>query len=211
MIRKIIDDKEFFWIKYEALLQDMPILKIKKDALKDRLFKLVDKRILEHKTIKKGGTYSCYNFGENYYRLIKDNKELITQGCVVDYSPPMEWTTEQNNLSTKENHSTKDNNELEANFNKLWEYYPKKENKNQAFKSYCNTIEEYKKLGNEEILINKAFWYKLVEYNKKIKEQNTEDKYIKQAYNFFNGALEDFSSSSELESYIKNKESEVIN
>lgn len=33
MVKRIIDGKEYYWIKYEGLLEDLPILSITKDTL----------------------------------------------------------------------------------------------------------------------------------------------------------------------------------
>ena len=33
MVSTIVDDKTFYWVKYEAILEQLPILKLKKDSL----------------------------------------------------------------------------------------------------------------------------------------------------------------------------------
>lgn len=82
MSKRMINGKEFFWVKYKSLLEDFPILYIKNEALKDRMFKMVDKGILEHVQVKVGGTYSYYRFGNNYFELLKNKN---SKGCGVDY------------------------------------------------------------------------------------------------------------------------------
>ena len=73
MMKVEIEGKQYAWIKYQALLEDLPLLDIKKRMLFDRLQKLVDFGILSHKSIKSGGSYSYYGFGENYMKLVDDS------------------------------------------------------------------------------------------------------------------------------------------
>lgn len=77
MSKAIIEDKEYFWVNYKGLLEDMPILKFKsKDRLYRKLKNMVDKNILMHKNIKNNeGNFSYYTFGENYLKLIGENNE----------------------------------------------------------------------------------------------------------------------------------------
>lgn len=71
MLKRIIDDKEYYWIKYEGMLEDLPILSITKDTLYRRLKGLVEKEVLEHITVKDAGTYSFYKLGKNYLTLMR--------------------------------------------------------------------------------------------------------------------------------------------
>lgn len=74
MVTRIIDNKLFYWLKYDNLLSAMPCLKIKsKDALRRRLKKLVESKILDSRCIKEkgAGTFSFYAVGFNYKNLIK--------------------------------------------------------------------------------------------------------------------------------------------
>lgn len=72
MTKVVVDGIQYAWVDYKYLLDDMPLLGIKKRMLALRLRKMADLGILSHKTIKAGGTYSYYTFGENYFRLVKD-------------------------------------------------------------------------------------------------------------------------------------------
>ena len=89
MIKLNFDNKEYVWINYNTLLKEMPLLDIKKQALADRLQKLCHFKILERKTIKQGGTFSYYSFGENYDKLIRSTTEgecsQLQRVCVVNY------------------------------------------------------------------------------------------------------------------------------
>ena len=47
MVMKIINDKPFYWLKSDALIEELPILGIKsKDVLRRRLKKLVEANVL---------------------------------------------------------------------------------------------------------------------------------------------------------------------
>ncbi|KRK58488.1 DnaD domain-containing protein [Fructilactobacillus fructivorans] len=68
--------------------------------------------------------------------------------------------------------------ELENNFNKLWQLYPKKQGKEPAFKAYKKAIKDG--VTNEEIQKG------IVSYKKQIEVKGTEQKFIKQGSTFFN-------------------------
>jgi hypothetical protein len=68
------DKKVYYWVRYEKLLKDVPIIKISSnDVLRRRLRKMVDKGVLIHYTKKAGGKFSFYNLGEQYKLLIDNN------------------------------------------------------------------------------------------------------------------------------------------
>lgn len=79
MAKTIEDDQVYYWIKYEAVLADLPLLNIKKRMLYTRLQKMVDAKILTHYTKRTGGVYSMYGFGENYQRLLKGKRQRNEQ------------------------------------------------------------------------------------------------------------------------------------
>ena len=90
MMKVEIEGKQYAWIKYQALLEDLPLLDIKKRMLFDRLQKLVDFGILSHKSIKSGGSFSYYGFGENYIKLVDDSfrtgMQKIADGQAENYT-----------------------------------------------------------------------------------------------------------------------------
>lgn len=75
MSEKNIDGKNYFWVDYKTILEDLPILNFKsKDRLYRKMLKMVEKGILVHKGIKnKDGSFSYYGFGNNYQSLISEN------------------------------------------------------------------------------------------------------------------------------------------
>lgn len=135
MTKKIIDGKEYAWVNYQHILDDMPLLNIGKRSLMDRFKKLVDLKVLSHITYKENGTFSYYGFGENYSLLISDYeqecRETISEGmknisqgmkniaegvkniaypCEENFIPPVKNSSQQNNPSTINNPSTKKSN-----------------------------------------------------------------------------------------------------
>lgn len=71
-----VDSKKFYWVNYKKVAQNYPILNIKKDAVYRRFRAMSEKGILEHYTLKKGGTYSMYRLDEKYYSLLHDTARL---------------------------------------------------------------------------------------------------------------------------------------
>lgn len=75
MRAEIIDGETYYWIKYEAVIESIPIIKLKKkDSLYRKLKKMSSTGVLKHKTIKRNGTYSYFGIGKKYYELI--NKDI---------------------------------------------------------------------------------------------------------------------------------------
>lgn len=71
-IMKIIDDdKIFFWMSYNEILQELPILNLKKQALRDRFDKLVLLGLLE-KRIGKVGNMTFFRLTDRYESLRYD-------------------------------------------------------------------------------------------------------------------------------------------
>lgn len=101
MTIKIIDDKPYYWLKYETLLAELPILGIKsKDVLRRRLKTLVDAGVLDFELVKKGGSFSFYGVGKRYKELIaSDTQKQPTEKSDPSYSkvgPPPTEKSEQN-------------------------------------------------------------------------------------------------------------------
>lgn len=96
MLKKIIDGKEYYWIKYEGMLEDLPILSITKDTLYRRLKGLVEKDVLEHITVKEAGTYSFYKLGKNYLELITDSPIPLSEKNPTGYGKKSDRGTEKN-------------------------------------------------------------------------------------------------------------------
>lgn len=88
--KQIVDDKLFFWVDYKGLLEELPILDIKKQALRDRLDKMVELNVLEKAVVNfdRLGSATCFRMGDNYETLLysDENKQSTARGGVVDYT-----------------------------------------------------------------------------------------------------------------------------
>lgn len=65
-----IENESYYLIKYENVLNEYPILKIKKDTLYRKMKVLANKGILTHKTVKEGGIYAYYGVTHKFYELL---------------------------------------------------------------------------------------------------------------------------------------------
>lgn len=124
--KKIFDEEVFYWVKYEAVIEEYPIFKFKKDTVYRRLKELANKDILKHRTLKQGGVWSYYTLGNKYVELISDkspeensedenNEEIIGNKEVGNKSEVFGNESESNGLE----HGTKRfGNKSELNGNK---------------------------------------------------------------------------------------------
>lgn len=209
------DNKVYYWINYATILEELPILNISKDRLKRKIFnKLCEANVLIHKHIKIGGSFSYYAIGDNYLSLISDSEEKtndttnLTNGYVknnVGGTADLTYGYDKNNdtkinllnNSSTNNSSTKENNHqqvdgvssgsteeeiLKKEFEELWEQYPRKEGKSVAFKSYC----KYRKSTKADYITEEDVEKGIEAYNRHIKANNIETKYIKQGSTYFN-------------------------
>lgn len=73
IIKHIINDEEYFSIRYDAILEDLPILNIEKRALRVRVEKICLLGILERQVIKDNtGSWAVFRLTEKYEELIYD-------------------------------------------------------------------------------------------------------------------------------------------
>ena len=114
IIKYTVDDKIYFSIQYSSIIEDLPILGIKQQALSDRLSKLVELEMLEKVVIKnQAGSFVAFRLGEKYESIkykpseseigtsstIHLQKYSDTFAEVADYTPKYSST---NYPSTKE-------------------------------------------------------------------------------------------------------------
>lgn len=93
--------KEYIWINYSTIIENLPIIGITcKKVLYRRFQKYIDCGLMEHYTLKKGGTFSYYRFTELYDNLIYN--------AGVSCSP----TTIQKKVKPKENAINKEAEEV---------------------------------------------------------------------------------------------------
>lgn len=114
IIKYTIDDKTFFSVQYKVILDDLPILDIKQQALSDRLKKMAELEVIENRVVRnQSGSYSVFRMGKNYESLKYDCRSSrlqlqeyqTTSAEVVDYTSK-DYST--NNYSTNNNKEDKD-------------------------------------------------------------------------------------------------------
>lgn len=146
MTTKIINGEPYYWVKYESILEEYPILNIKtKDSMYRRLKKLEEARVLKHVTIRSNGTYSYYTTAENYLELVSkietDRNPSQTDNNPNETDRNPNHTDEKhtevglkvgtNNPSTISiNNNNVENKNLDDNVKKIIEYLNAKTNKN---------------------------------------------------------------------------------
>ena len=175
MKQKVIEETTYYWVTYEKLLNDLPILNVKKRALQYKLDKLIRAKILIHKNIKEDGNFSYYGFGENYSSLIADTEKVILP---IDD----EKQDEEEGLIK----------ELADNFDKIWQIYPRKDGKNTAFNHYKAWLKGRNYAGRIVKLDNKQMWYATKRYADLVAKNKTEKQYIKMGSTFFNDAITEY-------------------
>ncbi len=87
MVTKIFNGEKMYWLKYEAILNNLPILGIKsKIVLRRYLKQLEDAKVLTYKCEKNNkGTYTFYGLGEKYWDLQCNKKSKnILENSKID-------------------------------------------------------------------------------------------------------------------------------
>lgn len=198
-------DGIYYWINYATILEDLPVLNISKVTLKRKHFdKLCEAKVLKHKHIKQGGSFSYYAYGINYDTLVylQDNTpstnldnpstkldkgyDEIVQPPSTNLDNPYDKNVQTKinllNNSSINNKSIKDNElsdeQLENEFDELWKEYPNKKSRDKALKYYKNARRD--ETTFEEIKQG------IENYNKEIKIKKTPKQYIKHGSTWFN-------------------------
>lgn len=109
MTQIINKGKIYYWLKYDYVIQELPIIGIKnKESLYRRMKKLVYAGILEHYTKKSGGVFSCYRITENYYELTSSTKSTQkSEGIDSKVRTPTDSKVGSKDSSIKEDSSIK--------------------------------------------------------------------------------------------------------
>ena len=103
------DGKLYYWLNYQTLLDDMPVIKIKKDTLYRILRRLVEKGVLTHYVLRNSeGVFSYYGYGENARGL----KYTHTEKNPYDTSKNPYALTEKNPEQRIDNYNKTNNERL---------------------------------------------------------------------------------------------------
>lgn len=121
-----VEGHVYYWLRYDAVLREFPIFRMKKCTVQSRFFKLRDSGMLTHLVVREKGTYSFFGIGENYKELItregaeEENSKGICEGAkgmgeeakgIDEESKGCGFKSTTNNPSTKDS-STKINKNL---------------------------------------------------------------------------------------------------
>lgn len=85
--------------------------------------------------------------------------------------------------------------EIIGNFETLWNLYPKKHGKNQAYNHYRAWLKGRKFAGKTKKLTREQMWYAIKDYSDKVKTWDKQ--YIKDGSTFFNNAIYEYAPSLE--------------
>ncbi len=80
MKAEVVDGQTYYWVMYEGVIAELPMLKMKKQAVRKRFYNLRDSGVLTHYVKKAGGTYSYFGIGERYLELVTSTKVKRSEG-----------------------------------------------------------------------------------------------------------------------------------
>lgn len=115
----IVDEKIFFWVSYKEIIKELPILGIGKQALSDRLDKMVKLGVLEReiKTMPPYANMTLFRIGDNYEQLkYKDeyqNDSIVENNGKVSYSDTIGYRSQIRDINNEYNNNEDDNNKEE--------------------------------------------------------------------------------------------------
>jgi len=108
IIKYTIEDKTYFSIQYSVIIEDLPIIDIKQQALRDRMDKMVTLGVLEKRVIKNAaGTWVAFRLGEKYELLKYTPTSSETTPTSSELPVQKYQTTSHNTIVTKTNTSNK--------------------------------------------------------------------------------------------------------
>jgi hypothetical protein len=101
MTEKVIHGNVMFWVKYDNLLEQLPIIGIvSADVLARRLRIMHRAGLLDHETVRNKGTFSYYAFTDKLRELLYTTIESSAHDSIV--GPPTTEKSEQKTLLTKD-------------------------------------------------------------------------------------------------------------
>jgi uncharacterized phage protein (TIGR02220 family) len=107
MVKIYEDNRIWYWVKYSGILKDIPIIAGSKKTIQRKLYNLVKSGVLEHKTIKKKGTFSYYSINEDVYKtLVEKVRTKLSNPLGQNCPTPSDKTVLPNNSSIKDDSST---------------------------------------------------------------------------------------------------------
>jgi hypothetical protein len=110
---EIIDGKPFYWVAYQKIIDENPLLGIAdKDVIARRLERLCSAKILTKELLKKKGNKTYFAFGSNYQKLVTDTPPSDSKSGRVptENREPLPTQNRYNhNTNISENQNQKEN------------------------------------------------------------------------------------------------------
>ena len=131
-VKKIMEgEKVFFWAAYQTILDELPILDMKKQALADRFTKLEKMRLIERRFFSLDAEHQNMTFfclTDVYESLLYDKngggyRSQLQEGIVVNYDTPSRSEIRDYNNITKNNNIKKNKEKKRDNKLSLKEKY----------------------------------------------------------------------------------------
>lgn len=154
-----------------------------------------------NKLIEKGYLYSEITYKKDSKEVLSRHLKIISTPIQENLHTPIQEIlyTPIRNLIYPIQENLKDNNtinntinNMSDDFEKIWEIYPKKENKNTAFKHYKAWLKGKQYAGKTVKLTNKQMWFAVSRYADECVESKREKQYIKMGSTFFNEAIMEY-------------------
>lgn len=74
------DGLQLWWVRYQTVIEQLPILKIaSSDVIGRRMKRLAEVGILTHETVTEGGTFSYYGFGPKWEALVGEYQAVLAE------------------------------------------------------------------------------------------------------------------------------------
>lgn len=154
MISEVVDGKTYYWVRYDNVISDMPIINMKKDAVQRRFYKMRNAGLLIHYVKKSGGTFSYYGIGERYHELVDYTKEELNLNneCVKVNSDAQNYCDSEADITKTEQLQDKSYSEAKVNYNGDNKVATSEGNISIETVDICNSEVETE-MGNRDIFI----------------------------------------------------------
>lgn len=158
----------FYWVRYEYVIEQLPILGVTNRTSLGRRFKrLADAGILAHLTVTAGGTFSYFGFGPEWKSLVGDERpaKVAAPRAQAPAEPPKAAPAKQ---------------DYEPAFEAFWKAYARHVEKQAAYKAW--KARKAQGASNEELELAAT------NYTKHCNEKGTEMQYRKHPATFLGPA-----------------------
>lgn len=85
----------------------------------------------------------------------------------------------------------------EEKFEVIWQRYPRKEGKNEAYRHYCSWLKGKTYCGKKVKLTQRQMWFAVCKYNDYVRENKIEKRFIQMGSTFFNSTIYEYLATEE--------------